>query len=143
MSSKNYLSKGDNMHTDSSAVNSIDICGNYNFYSQTKGIISNLQDSGMPVDIRVSDNSYNKGFKDSIEDDGIITIELTKPKNGIKTGLFCVTNEIESNEPIINKFQLHSSSSELSTVVLTFSMKHSDFNCVLKKEIEELIGDSL
>lgn len=110
----------------------IDILGKKRFLQKTNRLITRLRKSGVSVE------TCEQQEKDFIEDEGIITIQLKEPKNGLSGGLFFVTDQVENGNPIVNRFQLTTKSS--SMLGLTFSINHPEFDNAINKELEDLVG---
>lgn len=117
-------------------VRNIDISGSTCFLEKINSLVSRLKAKRLPVKLRTSDEVPNK-----TTDGGFITIELTTPKNGIKTGLFHVVNGMGSRKPLIHRFTLTSGSESQKVLGLTFTMNHPDYESALLNHIEELIGN--
>lgn len=116
-------------------VRNIDISGNTHFFERTNSLITKLKARQFPVKLNVLNGSPGKAIEG-----GFITIELDEPINGIKTGLFKVTDEISFRDPLVHRFTLTASNDSQKVLGLTFTMKHPDFERVLTSQVEALIG---
>ncbi len=132
------------MVVDVCLVKNIDILGSESFFESAKNVISKLKDRTLPIEESIQGvfkkhRTFNVRFHN--EASGIITIELKEPRNGIKAGLFRILDDIDSQEPVLQRFKLTADKNGASVLGLTFSMRHPDFEKILKNEIENLIGE--
>lgn len=115
----------------SSLIKDVNISGNNSFLEKTTDLINELKNKNIPFEIKNS-QSYTDG--------GTISIELHKPKGGIRAGLFKVIGNHEHHDPVIQRFTVTSGGERSGVLGVTFSMQHPEFNHALRHEFEKLIA---
>ena len=113
----------------------IDILGKRRFLQKADRLITRLRECGISVETC----EQQERDKDFIEDEGVITVQLQEPKDGVIGGLFFVTDQVQNGNPIVNRFQLTTKSS--SMLGLTFSINHPEFDNAISGELKKLVGD--
>ena len=129
------------MSINASLVKNIDVSGNSIFFQEINKIITELKANNLPIEIKLyKPLSYNDSYIPEDDDEGLITIDLLEPINGVKAVLFHVISNIYSEEAIVQRFRLSANRTGNYVLGVTFAMRHPDFAKALKSEIEKLIG---
>ncbi|GEM_PF-6204375 len=110
-------------------VKDVNISGSTAFLERTTDLINELKNKNIPFDI-----------KNNSTDEGVISIELHKPKDGIRAGLFKVIDDHAHHDPIIQRFTLTARSKSSRVLGITFSMQHPEFENALRYEFEKLLA---
>ena len=114
-----------------SLVKDVNISGSTVFLERTTDLINELKNKNIPFEVKTN-QLYTDG--------GTISIELHKPKDGIRAGLFHIIGDEPHNNPVVQKFTLTAKNENERVLGITFSMEHPEFENALRHEFEKLLA---